>query len=85
MVYCKQTCDDALKTAMTIQDSKLDIKTFEKQRDDQKLEYDRINADLDRKENAIKTIESFTDRYIPVRILYIMRECFVNVLSRSQL
>ena len=30
MVYCKQTCDDALKTAMTIQDSKLDIKTFEK-------------------------------------------------------
>ena len=85
MVYCKQTCDDALKTAMKIQDSKLDIKTFEKQRDDQKLEYDRINADLDRKENAIKTIESFTDRYIPVRILYIMRECFVNVLSRSQL
>jgi hypothetical protein len=42
-----------------------------------------INDDLDKKQNAIKTIEAFTDRYIPVRILYIMRESFASFLSRK--
>jgi hypothetical protein len=41
-----------------------------------------INADLDSKASAIKSIESFTDRYIPVRILYVMREAFKAITTR---
>jgi hypothetical protein len=46
---------------------------------------DIINTDLDSKQNSIKSLESFTDRYMPVRILYIMRESFAAVLNRNQM
>lgn len=46
---------------------------------------DDIHADLDLKQNSIKTIESFTDRYIPVRILYMMRESYKAVLTKAQM
>lgn len=44
-----------------------------------------INADLDNKASAIKSIESFTDRYIPVRILYVIREAFKAISTRQQM
>lgn len=44
-----------------------------------------INQDLDLKQNSIKTIESFTDRYIPVKIIYLMRQSFAAVMSRTQM
>ncbi len=35
-----------------------------------------INKNLDIKESNIKAIESFTDRYIPIRILHTVRDAF---------
>jgi hypothetical protein len=44
-----------------------------------------INKNLDTKESNIKAIESFTDRYIPIRILHTVRDAFQACFPRSQL
>lgn len=63
----------------------MDKSAFQFQRGDIQGQLDLINDDLDKKQNLIKTIESFIDRYQPVRILHIMREGITSFLSRKQI
>ena len=45
----------------------------------------QINLDLDKKQTQIKSLESFTDRYMPVRILYVVRESLAAVFNKNQM
>jgi hypothetical protein len=45
----------------------------------------QINLDLDKKQTQIRSLESFTDRYMPVRILYLVRESLAAVFNKNQM
>lgn len=65
--------------------TKLDTSAFTSERGQLKAEFDRVFEDQDRCSSKIKTIEAFIDRYQPVRILLMMRECLKTFLSRKQI
>lgn len=45
----------------------------------------QLNLDLDKKQAQIQSLESFTDRYMPVRILYVVRESLAAVFNKNQM
>ena len=74
-----------MKLGLDLQSTKLATSQYITQSEEIQNQLSQINKDLDAKQSAIKSIESFTDRYIPVRILYIMREAFKAVNSKQQM
>lgn len=62
-------CVATTALCQTLTQSKLEVSQFEKMRLGLQTQIDLVNQDLDLKESKLKGLESFTDRYGPLRTL----------------
>lgn len=62
--------EDTQKLSKTLQESKVEFSLYESYRAELERQMNLINSDLDKKESSIKAIESFTDKYIPIKIMH---------------
>ena len=65
--------------------TKLNTADFTAQYKALEAQMNHLNLDLDKKQAQIQSLESFTDRYMPVRILYVVRESLAAVFNKNQM